>query len=76
MNRKYVIIKREEVEDIDFSQVVDTSAETLRFSTDGSKTFVKYEGSKPPCLEGKPALTYDQMLSKLSTDKWNPPIDE
>ena len=75
MNRTYVIINREEVEDIDFSQVIENSAETLRFSTDGSKTFLKYEGSKPTCLEGKPTLTYDQMLSELNTDAWNPPLD-
>ena len=42
-NRKYVIFEVSEIDAIDFSQVLETSAETLRKSVDESKTFVKYE---------------------------------
>ena len=41
-NRKYVIIDKDEVSSVDFSKVLETSADTLRYSLDGSKTFVKY----------------------------------
>ena len=44
MSRKYVIINADEVDSVDFSKVDETSADTVRFSTDGSQTFVKYEG--------------------------------
>lgn len=42
-NRKYVIFEVSEIDAIDFSQVLETSAETLRKSVDERKTFVKYE---------------------------------
>tara|TARA_Y100000034_G_scaffold116876_1_gene155745 strand:- start:614 stop:1057 length:444 start_codon:yes stop_codon:yes gene_type:complete len=42
-NRKYVIFEVSEIDAIDFSQVLETSAETLRKSVDETKTFVKYE---------------------------------
>ena len=38
--RTYVILNEDEVEDIDFGEVMETSADTLRFSLDGDKTFV------------------------------------
>jgi len=75
MSRLYVIINRSDVSDVDFSQVLETSAETLRFSVDGSQTFVKYEGLKPQFLRGKSPLTHTQILTKLQTDAWNPPSD-
>ena len=49
-NRKYVIINASEVNSVDFSQVIETSADTLRYSVDESQTFVKFEGSTPSFL--------------------------
>ena len=46
-HRHYVIISADDVPLIDFSQVLETSADTLRFSVDGTLTFVKYEGDMP-----------------------------
>ena len=42
-NRRYLIIPTTITGSVDFNQVHETSAETLRLSVDGSKTFVKYE---------------------------------
>lgn len=42
-NRRYLIIPSSIVDDINFSQVHETSKDTLRYSVDGSKTFVKYD---------------------------------
>lgn len=42
-NRRWLVIPATEVENVDFNQVHETSAETLRYSVDGSKTFIKYE---------------------------------
>ena len=39
-NRKWVIISKDDVSSVDFSQVLETSADTLRYSNDGNKTFV------------------------------------
>ena len=43
MNRTYVVFSTSETGSVDFSQVLETSNETLRLSVDGSKTFVKFE---------------------------------
>ena len=42
-NRRWVIIPVTEVANINFSQVLESSPESLRHSVDGSKTFIKYE---------------------------------
>jgi len=65
-SRKYVIIGRGDVSSVDFSQVLETSANTLRYSTNGSKTFVKYEGNKPSFLSGKTVYTHSQILAILN----------
>ena len=41
-NRRYLIIPTSIKQQIDFSQVLETSIDTLRLSVDGTKTFVKY----------------------------------
>jgi hypothetical protein len=68
--RNYVIIDASEVSSVDFDQVLESSAETLRFSVDGSKTFVKYEGDKPSFLDGKTANTHSEILAILAGDEW------
>ena len=42
-NRNYLIIPVSEVSKVDFSQVCETSPETLRKSVDETKTFVKWD---------------------------------
>lgn len=42
-NRRWLIIPASQVESIDFGQVHQTSTETLRYSIDGTKTFIKYD---------------------------------
>ena len=71
-NRKWVILTESEAGSIDFSKVLQTNADTLRWNNDESKTFVKYEGSKPSFLSGKTALTHAQILSELTNDEWIP----
>ncbi len=73
MSRNYVIIDAAEVTSVDFDQVLETSADTLRFSVDGSKTFVKFEGDTPSFLEGKTAYTHSEMLEILAGEEWTDP---
>ena len=44
-NRNYIIFNVSEVDKVDFNQVLETSAETLRRSVDGTKTFIKWDSS-------------------------------
>jgi len=66
----YVIIEASEVANIDFDQVAETSADTLRYSVDGTKTFVKYEGTQPFFLLGKTEYNQEEILSILSGPEW------
>lgn len=69
--RTYVIIDASEVSSVDFDQVAETSADTLRYdSVDGTKTFVKYEGTQPSFLNGKTEYTHSEILAILATDEW------
>lgn len=44
-NRRWLVVPTTEVENVNFNQVLEHSADSLRYSVDGSQTFVKYEVS-------------------------------
>ena len=72
--RTYVIIKASEVSSVDFSQVNETSADTVRYSVDNSQTFVKFDSDTTPSfLEGKTQYTHSEILTILATDEWTDP---
>ncbi len=60
--RTYVIINSSDVSSVDFSKVAETSADTLRYSLDGTKTFVKFEGDTPAFLDGLTQYTHSEIL--------------
>ena len=74
LNRKYLIILTNEVNKIDFSQVIESSADTIRLSVDGSKTFIKWEGITPSFVEQfvfkEGPYTHEEILTILSTSEW------
>ena len=70
-NNKYVILTAVEVSSIDFSKVKETSADTLLWNNDNSKTFVKYEGDAPSFLRDKPTLTQTEMIEELEKSEWD-----
>ena len=71
MSRKYVIINANEVDSVDFSQVNETSENTIRYSIDGTKTFVKFDSDVTPSfLEGKTQYNHSEILAILVTSEW------
>lgn len=70
MSRKYCIIDADDVASVDFSQVFETSAQTLRYNNEETQTFVKYEGAKPRFLYGIDTYTHSQILTILSGEDW------
>jgi hypothetical protein len=78
-NRQFMIFNVSELPNIDFTQVLETSEETVRKSVDETKTFVKWDGEMPECVstlttkEGP--YTYDEILTILSTSEWTKPMD-
>jgi len=71
--RTYVIINSSDVSSVDFRKVAETSADTLRYSLDGSKTFVKFEGDTPSFLIGEPQYDHSEILSIMQSAEWTDP---
>ena len=75
MNLTYVIIGADDVSSVTGwggETVFETSAETLRYNNDDSKTFVKFDSSNPTpsFLSGKTQYTHSQILEILATSEW------
>lgn len=76
----YVIFSVDELQKIDFNQVLQTSAQTCRKSVNGAKTLVKWytvDGvpSSVQNLNTKgPYLTHSEILEIMNTPEWNEPI--
>ena len=51
--RKYAIIEKAELSNMDFDVLLTTSEETARHNLDKSKFIVSFEGDTPTFLEGK-----------------------
>jgi len=75
LNREFMIFNTSELNQIDFTQVCETSIDTVRKSIDETKTFVKWDGHLIPssvdALTTKEGpYTYSQILSILTTKEW------
>lgn len=79
-DRNYMIFNISEVDQIDFNTVLETSAQTIRVSVDGTKSFVKWEGEMPACVSGlttkEGPYNHSEILAILSTEEWTAPMDE
>jgi len=75
--RQFMIFSVTEIEKIDFTQVEETSAETLRLSVDKTKTFVKWDLDMPAFINDlttkEGPYTYDEILVILATPEWSDP---
>lgn len=76
-NREFMIFNVSELPQINFTQVLETSAETVRRSVDGTKTFVKWDGAMPQCVidltTSEGPYTYEEILTILATSEWTDP---
>ena len=68
--RKYVTVDTSELENIDFSKVIETSKNTLRYSIDKSKFLLKFIGDTPEFLEGKTIYTIEEIKIILNSEEW------
>ena len=73
-DRNFMIFNVSELNNIDFNEVLETSADTVRKSVDLTKTFVKWEGTIPTCVSNlttkEGPYTYSEILTILSTSDW------
>lgn len=74
MSNKYLIIPVTELDKVDFSQLVITSIETLRYSIDRSKTFIEWDAAEPTFLDQlsgtEGSYTADEIGAVLSNPEW------
>ena len=73
-----MIFSVSELDQIDFTQVLETSKDTVRKSVDQTKTFVKWNGIEiPECVNNlvskQGPYTYEEILEILSTPEWTDP---
>lgn len=77
-NRRFMIFNVSELDKIDFTQVEETSIDTVRKSIDKTKTFVKWDGDTPSSIQNliskQGPYTYEEILEIMSTEEWTDPI--
>ena len=79
-HRHWVIIPVTELDNVDFSQVCETSIDTVRKSVDGTETFVKWDVDDMPATVAALATksetyTHAEILAILATEAWSPPME-
>ena len=66
MEKKYVIIEKSYVDSVDFQKVIETSAATLRYNLDGTKTIVKFIGDVPDFLSGDKIYSHNEIIETIN----------
>ena len=78
-NRKFIIFNVSELNQINFNEVLETSSDTVRKSVDETKTFVKWDGIMPECVNNlttkEGPYTYDEIIPILLTTEWTYPSE-
>jgi hypothetical protein len=75
----YVTLSVTEISQLDFSQIEQTSVETLRRSIDDTQTIVKWVTSAgvPSCVSSLTTkgayMTHDEALTLMATTAWTDP---
>ena len=77
-SRQFMIFNVSELDQIDFTQVLETSQDTVRKSVDETKTFVKWDSETIPdsvldLITKEGPYTYEEILAILSTEEWTNP---
>ena len=80
-NRNFMIFSTSETGSIDFSEVLETSSETLRLNVSGSKSFVKWDGETiPTSVAGlttkEGPYTYTEIVTILAGSDWTDTTEE
>lgn len=79
--KTYAVINLTDISLIDFSQIAQSSASTIRKSLDDTQFVIKWENGYTPTFitdaSVVPIGTYDHhaILELMATDKWSEPIE-
>jgi hypothetical protein len=73
----YGIIQASELSGIDFSQIGETSADTLRYNLAGTEFVIKWNTTPTFITDGSivpvSTLTHEQALALMATEEWSEP---
>ena len=72
-NATYVIVDASSLADLDFSKLLNNGPQTNRYSVDGNKSIVKFEGDTPSFLIGETQYNHAEILNILSSAEWTDP---
>ena len=68
--RKWIIINVSDITDDMISNAIQTSIDTLRKTTDGTKAILKWDGDTPSCFDGLTTYTQSEILTELAKSEW------
>jgi hypothetical protein len=78
-DRKYIIFNVSELSTLDFSQVLETSVDTINYNIAGTQTVVKYVGDMPSSIQAlttkEGPYTHSEIITILDGPTWNDPND-
>ena len=76
----YVILNTTEITDEnstrDFSKLLNVDANSLRYSVDGTKAIIKYDGNQPSFLNGKTTYSHSEILTEIAKTDWSAEVTE
>jgi len=76
-NRTYVIISSSDLPRVNFEEVLEDE-NYLRYSVDGGRVVLKYEGQNPASITSLTSTfyTYEEIISIMDTSDWTPEEEE
>ena len=78
MTNTYAIISINDLDNVDFSQVIESNRDTIRLSLDESKFVLKWNEEPEFIADGSVVplqiLTHSECLELMDTPEWSNPI--
>ena len=78
--RSYMIILSSDAPYVDYTEVFEQGPDKLRYSIDGSLTFVKWSGDTPTSVQNLPnkqgPYTHSEIIEILDTNTWSQVIPD
>jgi hypothetical protein len=74
MDINYAIIDSQDIDEINFNELLENTIETLRYSVDESKFIIKWIGETPSFLPQDTIIyTNSEILPIVNTEEWMAP---
>ena len=71
----YTILNKEELDSVNFDEVLETSTNTIRYNNANTEFLLKFEGDTPTFLVDKQLYDYEGIMQILNSPEWTQPTD-